>query len=105
MNDTATAKPYAERTVDDLRGELKARELPTSGTKDELVERLAEDDRLHDQAVADQVAADEAAAAEARPRVQSDCVVESDFHVGRAVNGLVCSYHAMHYAADGSPRG
>lgn len=33
-----------------------------------------------------------------------ECVVDSDFHIGRAVNGLVCSYHAMHYLADGTPR-
>lgn len=39
-----------------------------------------------------------------RPKVESDCVVTADFHVGRAVNGRVCSYHAMHYAADGSRR-
>lgn len=35
------------------------------------------------------------------------CVVDegpNTVHVGRAVNGLVCSYHAMHYAADGTPR-
>lgn len=32
------------------------------------------------------------------------CVVDDPFHVGRAVNGLVCSYHAMHYLADGTPR-
>lgn len=38
------------------------------------------------------------------PRVESDCVVKLPFHVGRAVNGKVCSYHAMHYAADGSRR-
>ena len=38
------------------------------------------------------------------PNVASDCVVKSDFHVGRAVNGKVCSYHAMHYDADGNRR-
>lgn len=36
--------------------------------------------------------------------VESDCVVKSDFHVGRAVNGKVCSYHAMHYDAAGKRR-
>jgi hypothetical protein len=45
-----------------------------------------------------------AAAGDGRPKVASDCVVDADFHVGRAVNGKVCSYHAMHYAADGSRR-
>lgn len=44
--------------------------------------------------------ADEAAPA----RVESNCVVDSDFHVGWAVNGLVCSYHAMHYDAAGKRR-
>lgn len=44
-------------------------------------------------------------AASPRPRVESDCVVDADFHVGRAVPGTkVCSYHTMHYAADGSRR-
>lgn len=34
-----------------------------------------------------------------------ECVVETDFHVGRATPGsLVCSYHAMHYNTDGSRR-
>lgn len=37
-------------------------------------------------------------------RVESDCVVKEDFHVGRAVNGKVCSYHAMHYDAAGKRR-
>jgi len=32
------------------------------------------------------------------------CVVKSDFHVGRAVNGKVCSYHAMWYQPNGKPR-
>jgi hypothetical protein len=49
------------------------------------------------------VAADPAAPAE-RPKVESDCVVKSDMHVGRAVNGKVCSYHAMHYDAAGKRR-
>lgn len=34
----------AERTVEDLRVELKARDLPTSGAKAELLERLAQAD-------------------------------------------------------------
>ena len=39
-------------------------------------------------------------------RVVSDCVVNDGrgYHVGRAVNGKVCSYHAMAYKSDGSPR-
>ena len=50
-------------------------------------------------------AVDETAPAEAaQARVDSDCVVDELFHVGRAVNGKVCSYHAMHYASDGTRR-
>ena len=32
------------------------------------------------------------------------CVVDDSVHVGHAVNGLVCSYHAMHYDAEGNRR-
>jgi hypothetical protein len=48
------------------------------------------------------VAADESAPETATPT--SDCVVDAPYHVGRAVNGKVCSYHAMQYKADGTPR-
>lgn len=36
----------------------------------------------------------------------STCVVDDGrgFHVGNAVNGKVCSYHAMHYDANGNRR-
>jgi hypothetical protein len=38
--------------------------------------------------------------------VSDQCVVnDGKPHVGRAVMGKVCSYHAMHYRPDGSPRG
>lgn len=39
------------------------------------------------------------------PRV-STCVVDDGrgMHVGDAVNGKVCSYHAMHYDAQGNRR-
>lgn len=37
-------------------------------------------------------------------RAPGDCVVDEPFHVGRAVNGKVCSYHAMRYRADGTRR-
>lgn len=48
---------------------------------------------------------DAAPAVEASPtRAPGECVVDEAFHVGRAVNGLVCSYHAMRYKADGTPR-
>ncbi len=49
-------------------------------------------------------AAEQPVQPEAPARVESDCVVDSPFHVGRAVNGKVCSYHALHYKADGTPR-
>lgn len=35
----------------------------------------------------------------------TDCVVDDGTaHVGRAVNGRVCSAHAMHYDRNGRPR-
>lgn len=40
----------------------------------------------------------------AEPARTRECVVKADFHVGLAVNGRVCSYHAMHYLADGTRR-
>jgi len=48
----------------------------------------------------------ESEAAADEDRVVSDCVVNGGRgrHVGRAVNGKVCSYHAMAYKSDGSPR-
>lgn len=36
---------YSEWSKDQLTEELKARELPHSGTKDELIQRLEEDDQ------------------------------------------------------------
>jgi hypothetical protein len=51
--------------------------------------------------------------AEEKPKVserekrisRGQCVVDDGTaHVGRAVNGLICSAHAMHYLADGTPR-
>lgn len=47
---------------------------------------------------------DEPAEAPNQAKAESDCVVRADFHVGRAVNGNVCSYHAMHYDAQGNRR-
>jgi hypothetical protein len=33
------------------------------------------------------------------------CVVDDGTaHVGRPVNGVICSAHAMHYLTDGTPR-
>lgn len=56
----------------------------------------------------DEAKAEKAAKAEHAERQKKidagQCVVEADFHMGRAVNGLVCSYHAMHYLADGTRR-
>jgi len=47
-----------------------------------------------------------ATAPDGREPVVSDCVVNGGrgMHVGRAVNGKVCSYHALHYKADGTRR-
>jgi SAP domain len=36
---------YEDSTVEELRDELRDRDLPVSGTKDELVARLVEDDK------------------------------------------------------------
>jgi len=43
---------------------------------------------------------------EAKPERVSTCVVNDGqgMHVGDAVNGMVCSYHAMHYDAHGNRR-
>lgn len=46
----------------------------------------------------------ETPAAPTPTRAPGECVVDEAFHVGRAVNGKVCSYHAMRYRADGTPR-
>ena len=47
----------------------------------------------------------ESEAVDEQPRV-STCAVNDGrgFHVGNAVNGVVCSYHAMHYDSAGNPR-
>jgi len=38
-------------------------------------------------------------------KAPGDCVVDDGTaHMGRAVNGKVCSAHAMRYKADGTPR-
>lgn len=38
------------------------------------------------------------------PNGVGECVVDAPYHVGRAVNGKVCSYHAVSHMADGTPR-
>jgi hypothetical protein len=43
--DTWQVAGNAEQTVEELRAELRARDLPTSGTKAELLERLANADK------------------------------------------------------------
>jgi hypothetical protein len=49
--------------------------------------------------------------AEAKPATKAakvkagECVVDDGTpHTGRAVNGLICSRHAINYRADGTPR-
>lgn len=49
-------------------------------------------------------AKDEPTKVETPKTAPGECVVDAPFHVGRAVNGLVCSYHAMHYDANGNRR-
>jgi hypothetical protein len=44
----AAESEYAEFTVEELRAELRGRELPTSGAKAELVARLEADDATDD---------------------------------------------------------
>jgi SAP domain len=92
--ESAEAEPegepsYEANTVAELSAELESRELPKSGTKAELIERLETDDN-----------------AETTARVEAgQCVVDDGTpHTGRAVNGLVCSAHANRYHADGTPR-
>lgn len=54
---------------------------------------------------AEPTAAEKAAAEREKKIARRECVVDDgSAHVGRAVNGLVCSAHAMHYLADGTPR-
>jgi hypothetical protein len=143
-------KPYTEWTADELREELRARQLKVSGNQPELIARLEE----HDQAEADRegaaagppgdrvvthnadgstttttdghvgttvdadgddVTADadrDGAAVDEEPDLtrsqkveQGVCVVDDGTpHTGRAVNGVICSAHAMRYNADGKPR-
>lgn len=50
-------------------------------------------------------AAVEDTAPEAAEKPPGECVVDDGTpHMGRAVNGKVCSAHAMHYKADGTRR-
>lgn len=45
--DDTAPEGYAEFTKDELVEELKARELPHTGNKEELITRLEEDDEAH----------------------------------------------------------
>lgn len=44
----ADAEGYEAKTVEELKDELRARDLPVSGSKDELIERLVADDEAAD---------------------------------------------------------
>jgi hypothetical protein len=91
-------RPPEDLTVPELQDELRERDLPVSGTKPELVDRLADADA---EAPTGTATAQPAAGTVAR----SDCVVDDGTpHTGRAVNGVICSAHAMRYRADGTPR-
>jgi hypothetical protein len=115
--------PYSEWNVDELRDELRERQLPVSGNKPELVERLiasdtaatagfdpaddgdGDEDEVTDGAGNPVVAGDGDSAA-AEPKPAGECVVDDGTpHTGRAVNGVICSAHAMRYRADGTRRG
>jgi len=101
---------YEDRTVEQLRDELRSRELQVSGSKAELVDRLAADDKAAEKgkpattaAPADSDKADTTRARKAKP---GECVVDDGTpHMGRATPGaVICSAHAMHYKADGTRR-
>lgn len=85
----------ADLTVAELKDELRERDEPVSGTKDELVDRLTEADEPAD-----------AAKKQNRIAGRGECVVkDGSAHMGRATPGaVICSAHAMHYRADGTPR-
>jgi len=98
-----TTPPYEQWTVRELRDELRARSLSTSGTQAEMAARLWEADaKAPEPDKPDVKAADE-------PKTDKDrreCVVDDGTaHMGRATPGAkICSAHAMRYRADGTPR-
>jgi hypothetical protein len=99
MNET-----YEDWTVAELQELLRSRELPVSGSKPELVERLSAADKAAAKAVAKPVV-DKAEAKAEQARKDGECVVDDGTpHTGRAVNGVICSAHAMRYRADGRLR-
>jgi hypothetical protein len=115
--------PYSEWSVDELRDELRERQLLVSGNKSELVERLiasdtaatgsdseADGDDVGEDEVTDgagnPVVAGDGDSAAAEPKRAGECVVDDGTpHTGRAVNGVICSAHAMRYRSDGTRRG
>jgi hypothetical protein len=102
MNET-----YEDWTVAELQELLRSRELPVSGSKPELVERLIAADKAAAKAEAKAEAkpADKAEAKAEKARQAGECVVDDGTpHTGRAVNGVICSAHAMRYRADGRLR-
>ena len=70
-------------TVAELRDELRVRDLPISGTKDELIERLTDADAADADEAADAAADDEAEAEEVETR--SDTEIEADEQAAAAV--------------------
>ena len=87
---TVEAAP-AEPTKAELQDELRDAGLPVSGTKAELVDRVAT------------VETTDGGTLTVAPVGQ--CVVDDGtVHVGRAVNGKVCSAHANRYRPDGTAR-
>jgi hypothetical protein len=116
---------YETWTAEELRDELRARELPASGNKPELVARLKESDaappeqapQVDDEpaeptkppeTVADRPALADPAALK-RETEDGMCAVDdgtAHFADGRAIPGTkVCSAHEIHYLRDGTLRG
>jgi hypothetical protein len=112
----ATTPPYEQWTVRELRDELRARGLSTSGTQAEMAARLWDADaapKAPEPDRPDVKAADEPKADESKAKAKDEpkkdpreCVVDDGTpHTGRATPGaVICSAHAMRYKADGTPR-
>lgn len=123
----------SEPTKAELQEGLRDAGLPVSGSKAELVDRLeaagvqtfdttdgdtvtiapaAADDQAQTDTTTDEAPATAVILGEGNTPPESvnqpersDCVVDDGTpHTGRAVNGKVCSRHAMRYRADGKLR-
>jgi hypothetical protein len=128
VTDQTTTPPYEQWTVRELRDELRARSLSTSGTQAELATRLSDSDRepadmtvaeLKDELreqdkpvtgtkdeLVERLTTDTDGDVPTDAAGRRECVVDDGTaHMGRATPGAkICSAHAMHYKADGTPR-